>query len=130
MAKTLMAKTLMTRTLSCILALSVALAVGGGIAWGQDAPAKDSSGSQDQSKDAKPGAKKKPNMYEALFKKLDANHDGILTREEYFAYFKKKDSAGVESSWKKMDPDGTGKVTMEQFVKVWTDKFAKKKKGG
>lgn len=115
----------MAKALSFTLALSLALLIGGASALGQDAPAKDASGGQAPAKDAK---KKPGNMYESLFKKLDANHDGILTREEYFNAFKKKDAAQLESSWKTMDPDGTGKVTMEQFVKAWTDKYAKKKK--
>ena len=100
----------MTKTVSCTLALLLALVIGGGSALGQDTPTKDTSGSQTPAKDAK---KKPGNMYENLFKKLDANDDGILTREEYFAFFKKKDSAQLESSWKKMDPDGTGKVTLD-----------------
>jgi Ca2+-binding EF-hand superfamily protein len=59
----------------------------------------------------------------AQFQKIDANHDGIVTREEFDAYRQKQAAAGgddnpfthVGSHWfDHADPDGTGRVTLDQ----------------
>lgn len=57
------------------------------------------------------------------FQKIDANHDGIVTRAEFDAYRQKQAAAGgddnpfthVGSHWfDHADPDGTGRVTLAQ----------------
>jgi Ca2+-binding EF-hand superfamily protein len=59
----------------------------------------------------------------AQFQKLDANHDGTVTRGEFEAYRAKQAAAGgddnpfthVGSHWfDHADPDGTGRVTLQQ----------------
>jgi Ca2+-binding EF-hand superfamily protein len=59
----------------------------------------------------------------AQFQKLDANHDGIVTRAEFEAYRAKQAAAGgddnpfthVGGHWfDHADPDGTGRVTLQQ----------------
>ena len=90
----------MVKAISYTWALSLALLIGG-TASGQDAPAKDSTGNQAPAKNTK----KPGNMFENLLEKLDANHDGILTREEYFAAFKKRIAARL----KLVEQDGPGR---------------------
>jgi Ca2+-binding EF-hand superfamily protein len=59
----------------------------------------------------------------AQFQKLDANHDGIVTRAEFDAYRAKQAASGgddnpfthVGGHWfDHADPNGTGRVTLEQ----------------
>lgn len=45
----------------------------------------------------------------SLFQRLDANHDGKITPDEYKAY---RDA----TVWKKYDPRGTGTVSKKTFV--------------
>lgn len=45
----------------------------------------------------------------SLFQRIDANHDGKVTADEYKAY---RDS----TIWKKYDPRGTGSVSRRTFV--------------
>jgi hypothetical protein len=59
----------------------------------------------------------------AQFQKIDANHDGIVTRAEFEAYRAKQAASGgddnpfnhVGGHWfDHADPNGTGRVTLEQ----------------
>ena len=59
----------------------------------------------------------------AQFQKIDANHDGIVTRAEFEAYRAKQAASGgddnpfthVGGHWfNHADPNGTGRVTLEQ----------------
>ena len=59
--------------------------------------------------DAKP--KRDP---EAMFKKLDANSDKSVTKEEFVA--NRKDPAKAEAAFAKRDKDGDGKITLEEFT--------------
>jgi hypothetical protein len=65
----------------------------------------------------KPGAGgDKPKMSaEEVFKKLDANGDGKLTKEEYLAGPRaKQDPAKAEERWKAMSK-GKDSITLEEF---------------
>lgn len=56
----------------------------------------------------------KPNPAEA-FKKIDANHDGTLSIDEFKASpMALKDPAKTEELFKKKDKDGNGKLTLEE----------------
>lgn len=59
----------------------------------------------------------------AQFQKIDANHDGIVTRDEFDAYRARQAAAGgdgnpfthVGGHWfDHADPNGTGRVTLQQ----------------
>jgi hypothetical protein len=59
----------------------------------------------------------------AQFAKIDANHDGVVTREEFAAYRAKQAAAGGDANpfthvgghwFDHADPDGTGRVTLAQ----------------
>jgi len=59
----------------------------------------------------------------AQFQKLDANHDGVVTRAEFDAYRARQAAAGgddnpfthVGGHWfDHADPNGTGRVTLQQ----------------
>src|SRR5277367_1037165 len=45
---------------------------------------------------------------EAMMHKIDANHDGKITKEEWLAY--------QEKVWKALDKDGKGLVSAKQFL--------------
>ena len=61
------------------------------------------------------GDGKKPNP-EEIFKKLDTNGDGFLSKEEYLASPRaKKDPAAAEKKYAELDKKGDGKVTLEEF---------------
>jgi len=49
----------------------------------------------------------------AIFKKLDANNDGKVSKEEFLK--DKKDAAKAEERFKKLDKDGDGFLTPEEF---------------
>ena len=69
-----------------------------------------------QAEDAKPAEKPKATK-EEMFKKLDTNGDGFLSKEEFLASpGAKKDLPKAEERYKKMDKKGDGKVTLEEFV--------------
>ena len=53
---------------------------------------------------------------EEIFKKLDANNDGVLTLDEFKAgRMGQKDPARAEQVFKEMDKNNDGKVTLEEF---------------
>ncbi|MBM3889485.1 MAG: EF-hand domain-containing protein [Verrucomicrobia bacterium] len=68
------------------------------------------------------GDKPKPNP-EAQFKKLDANGDGKVSKEEFMA--KQKDAAKGEAVFKARDKDCDGSLSKEEFTAA--PKKAKKK---
>jgi Ca2+-binding EF-hand superfamily protein len=76
-----------------------------------------------------PDATAKPakgDKVEALFKKLDTNGDGTLSKEEFskIAELHKKSGEGkgngkhVEAMFNKLDANGDGKLTLEEFRKI------------
>jgi Ca2+-binding EF-hand superfamily protein len=72
---------------------------------------------------------KKPLDADAIFKKLDANNDGKLTRDEFLKLadrFKNKEKARVKLAmvFDKIDPDNQG-LTKEQF-RVYLESTRKK----
>lgn len=53
---------------------------------------------------------------EEVFKKLDTNGDGFLSKEEFLASPRaKKDPAAAEKRYAELDKKGDGKVTLEEF---------------
>ncbi|HEX4588697.1 MAG TPA: EF-hand domain-containing protein [Gemmataceae bacterium] len=83
---------------------------------------------------AKPKAAKGDKI-EAMFKKLDTNGDGTLSREEFakITELRKKGGEakgkgkGVEALFNKLNTSGDGKLTLEEFRKI--KELRKKKKG-
>ncbi|MBK8090489.1 MAG: EF-hand domain-containing protein [Verrucomicrobiaceae bacterium] len=67
--------------------------------------------------DKKPeGAKKKADP-EAMFKKLDSNSDGSISKEEWAASPQaKKDAAKADKMFAGKDKDKDGKITKEEFT--------------
>lgn len=54
---------------------------------------------------------------EAMFKKLDANNDASVTKEEYLASKKaQKDTDKAAKHFGKLDANGDGKLTKEEFA--------------
>jgi len=71
---------------------------------------------QAEEKKTDKGADKPKPTKEEIFKKLDTNGDGFLSKEEYLASpGAKKDPAKAEERYKAMDKKGDGKVTLEEF---------------
>src|SRR5947209_2786348 len=62
---------------------------------------------------------------EALFKKLDANGDGKVTKEEFTKFFEQV-AAGrlkdrpqlIEKLFEKLDANGDGSLTLDEFKKI------------
>ena len=69
-------------------------------------------GYADDAKPADAPATKQPDP-EAIFKKLDANGDGKLSKEEFLKG--KKDPAKAEERFKKLDKDGDGFLSLDEF---------------
>jgi hypothetical protein len=62
------------------------------------------------------GEGKRPSP-EEFFKKLDANGDGSLSKDEYLASPRaKQDPAKGAENFSKMDKDSDGKITKEEFA--------------
>ncbi len=59
-------------------------------------------------------AKKAPVDRAAAFARMDTNHDGVLTLEEYVAGM--KDAPNLEQRFKNFDQNGDGKLSREEFV--------------
>ena len=73
----------------------------------------------DEGKPKKPGEGKpgegKPNP-EEIFKKLDTNSDGSVSKEEFMAGPRaKEDPAKAETRFKALDKNNDGKLTLEEF---------------
>ncbi|MEI6534432.1 MAG: EF-hand domain-containing protein [Verrucomicrobiaceae bacterium] len=70
---------------------------------------------KDGGKPHKDGDKPRANP-EEIFKKLDGNGDGFLSKEEFLAGPRAKaDPAKAEAHYKELDKAGDGKVTLEEF---------------
>ncbi|MCE9545792.1 MAG: EF-hand domain-containing protein [Planctomycetia bacterium] len=79
-------------------------------------------GAQDPPKKAKPTPQQ-------IFDKLDTNHDGKLSLEEYKANPRVKSPEEAEKRFAKFDTDGDKSVTLEEF-KAGIEKLASHKKEG
>merc|ERR1719458_741172 len=56
-----------------------------------------------------------------LFNDLDADKDGVITKEEFRAFMETEDPDGVsddefEDTWKHEDVDGDGTISLEEFL--------------
>ncbi len=70
----------------------------------------------DEPKKGGKGGDKPHHTPEEVFKKLDTNNDGSVSKEEFMAGPKAKaDPAKGEEHFKAMDKDSDGKVTLEEF---------------
>ena len=71
-----------------------------------------------------------PHLIKEAFDEIDGNHDGGVTLAEYGADYRREDLAGLKEeaenqdmsveeflqwSFKKMDTDGDGKMTLEEY---------------
>lgn len=64
----------------------------------------------------KPGGDKPKLNPEEMFKKLDKNGDGSISKEEFLASpGAKKDPAKAEERFKKLDKNGDGKLSLDEF---------------
>jgi Ca2+-binding EF-hand superfamily protein len=77
---------------------------------------------------AEDAPKKKPDL-QKIFDKLDTNHDGKLSLEEYKANPHVKSPEAAEKRFTKLDADGDKSVTLEEF-KAGMEKLASHKKEG
>jgi len=75
---------------------------------------------------------------EQTFKRMDADGDGKLTKEEFKKYVegnermakRAKDNPDyIDSTFKRMDGDGDGKVTLDEYKK-YSESNRRNKKGG
>lgn len=75
--------------------------------------------------DGKPGeGKRNP---EAVFKKLDANADGAVSKDEFLAGPRaKQDPAKAGEHFSRIDKDSDGKLSKEEFTAMAKDKGGKK----
>jgi hypothetical protein len=71
------------------------------------------------------GQKAKGDKVEMLFKKLDTDGDGTLSKEEFakIAELRKKADGkakgkGVDKLFQKLDADGDGKISLDEFKKI------------
>jgi Ca2+-binding EF-hand superfamily protein len=72
--------------------------------------------SADEPKKPEEGKGKRPSP-EEFFKKLDANGDGSVSKDEYLASPRaKQDPAKAGENFAKMDKDNDGKLTKEEFA--------------
>ena len=75
---------------------------------------------------------KKPNMtLEERFNKMDANHDGILTEEEFFAFHKKMAKQVAKSVFAKVGGTEDRPLTVDQLDEAreaWANKIAPSQK--
>ncbi|MFM7135964.1 MAG: EF-hand domain-containing protein [Planctomycetota bacterium] len=60
------------------------------------------------------GEKKRPDP-ELIFKKRDANGDGLLTLEEFKTGLPERALAKADARFKKLDTSGDGKVSLDEF---------------
>ncbi len=68
-------------------------------------------------KAAEEGAKKPKGNPEEMFKKLDKDANGSVSKEEFLAGpFGKKDPTKAEETFKKKDKDGDGSLSKEEFL--------------
>merc|ERR1712113_1225700 len=60
-----------------------------------------------------------------LFEWTDVNCDGVMQKEEYFAWQKALGTteADAEVGWKDLDPDDHGEITRHRFTTFATDFF-------
>ena len=66
--------------------------------------------------DEKPAGEKPKRNPEEMFKKLDTNNDGSVSKEEFLAGpAGKRDAAKAEQNFAKRDKDSDGKLTLEEF---------------
>jgi hypothetical protein len=140
---------------SCLLLIALSLPVA---AFAQAAPAAPSQPTPPMRMQGPPGAPGAPMAppRPTPFDEMDANHDGVVTREEYIAYQKKRfdefdtnhdgkvDAKEIASSpplmernlktaermVKEWDKNGDGVVSAEEFQAAAADRFARQDKEG
>jgi Ca2+-binding EF-hand superfamily protein len=106
----------MVRLWTTLLALAVGMAVGSNVAL---------------AKKEKKDGEKKPAKAEELFKKLDKNGDGKLSKEEFSAHG--KDPKKAEAHFDKIDTDRNGSISPDEFkafLKKMEERAKKKKEQG
>lgn len=54
-------------------------------------------------------------MADALFKASDANHDGVITKSEFYDYYTQHNT----KSFKELDVNKDGKLTLEELKSAW-----------
>jgi Ca2+-binding EF-hand superfamily protein len=54
-------------------------------------------------------------MADALFKSSDANHDGFITKSEFYDYYTQHNT----KSFKELDVNKDGKLTPEELRSAW-----------
>lgn len=98
-------------TILAVLAVSSSLALAADEKAAEKPAAEKAAGDKTAQKEE--GPRRDP---EAMFKKLDTNNDGSISKEEYLAGpFGKRDATRAEESFKKRDKDGNGSLSLEEF---------------